>query len=260
MTVKEIVNQLEVLSNPAIAESWDNVGLQIGSLDKEVACVYIALDATDEVIEAAIGAKADLLLTHHPMIFKGMKQIRDDHFIGKRAIQMIQQDMAYYAMHTNFDITCMAEAAAKQLAMGNCEVLQATCEIAGTPEGFGRVGTLPKSMTLKECALYVKEKFGISMVTVFGDANQTIEKVAICPGSGGSLFGDARKAGVDAYITGDIDHHEGIDAVAQGVAIIDAGHYGIEQIFVPYMTNYLQTQFPNLHIVAAQSKEPCWFI
>ena len=260
MRCEEIMQKLEELSPAHFAQDWDNVGLLAGRTEKEVHSVYIALEATDQAVEEAIRLGADMIITHHPLIFKGIRQIRGDHFIGRRIIRILQNDMCYFAMHTNFDIMGMADAAADELKLRGRQVLQTTYEDDISTEGFGRMGTLPHIMTLRECAAFVRDSFGISRVRVFGDGDMEVEKAAICPGSGGSMIDAAVARKADVYITGDIDHHEGIDAVAKGLAIIDAGHYGIEQIFVPYMKEYLKREIPGLLVYTKEPEEPFWYV
>lgn len=260
MTCQEIMERLEELSPAHYAKEWDNVGLLVGNREKTVKSIYIALDATKEVVDEAVALGADMILTHHPLIFKGMKRIVSDHFIGERLIGLIQNNICYYAMHTNFDIMGMADAAADELKLRNREVLQVTYEDDISVEGFGRFGNLSHEMTLRECAQYVKQCFDISTVKVFGDPESAVYRAAICPGSGGSMIPDALQKGAEVYITGDIDHHEGIDAVAQGLCVIDAGHYGIEHIFVDYMEQYIRREIPGLTIYKKAPEEPCWFI
>ena len=113
MLCQEIIKTLEARYPGSCAMDWDYVGLLVGRRKKEVHRIYVAVDATDEVIEAAIDAQADMLVTHHPMIFSGMKRITEDDFIGRRVLRLIQNDIAYYAMHTNYDVMGMAEAIGK---------------------------------------------------------------------------------------------------------------------------------------------------
>lgn len=260
MICQELMLKLEELSPSHFAQDWDNVGLLVGRPEKEIRSVYIALDATDEAIAEAAAKGADLVISHHPMIFKGIKQVREDDFIGRRIIKLVQNDMCYFAMHTNFDIMGMADAAADELKLKDRQVLEKTYEDEISTEGFGRIGTFNKSMTLEECAAFVKECFGISRVRVFGNRDSRVEKAAICPGSGGSMIQAALLGKADVYITGDIDHHEGIDAAARGLAIIDAGHYGIEKIFVPYMKEYLRRELPGLLVYIKEEEEPFFYV
>ncbi|HEX3077718.1 MAG TPA: Nif3-like dinuclear metal center hexameric protein, partial [Lachnospiraceae bacterium] len=112
MRCKELIHILEELSPKNFAESWDNVGLLLGDKEQEVHSIMVALDATGDVIEQAIDSKCDMLITHHPLIFSSMKKITNDNFIGNRIMKLISNRVAYYALHTNFDIAVMARESA----------------------------------------------------------------------------------------------------------------------------------------------------
>lgn len=265
MRCEEIIKILQQQSPEALACDWDNVGLLVGSGEKEVQRIYIALDATDETIAEAVQCHADLLLTHHPMIFKGIKKINQQDFIGRRVIELIRNDISYYAMHTNFDIAGMADLAAERLGLQETAVLQKTKETAdGEWAGIGKTGKLPAAVSLEKCVELTKEAFEVDTVKVFGwqqsGKERTVSRAAVCPGSGKSVIDDALRAGAQVLITGDIDHHEGIDAAARGMAVIDAGHYGVEKIFIPYMEQYLKQQLPELCIFAQKTKQPFVYI
>jgi len=253
-----IIESLEQLCAPVFAESWDNVGLLAGRRDKQVKKICIALDATDEVVEEAVRNGADMLLTHHPLIFSPMKKINTDDFIGRRLVQLIGHDISYYAMHTNFDVMGMADAAADEIRLKDRHVLSITYEDEIAKEGIGRYGRLPQVMTLEECASYVKDVFHLESIKIYGDRSMAIECAAVSPGSGKSMIRPAVEAGAEVLITGDIEHHEGLDAMAQGLAVIDAGHFGLEKIFVPYMMEYIRREFPQIAVFAAREKNPFW--
>ena len=248
MECKKVIEILEKQSPKSYACDWDNVGLLVGREDKEIQKIYIALDATDEAIEEAIANGADMLLTHHPMIFKGMKRVTQEDFIGRRIIRLIQNDMVYYAMHTNFDVMGMADLAADYLGISDTRVLEITSVSETGEEGIGRYGSLKKEMTVRECCEEVKQAFSLENVKVFGDLERKVKTAAISPGSGRSVISNALQAGVDVLITGDLDHHEGIDAVAQKLTVSDAGHDGGENIFIPYMEQYLKREAKELEI------------
>lgn len=258
MICKEIIEKIEERYPRSYAMEWDNVGLLVGRREKEVKKVYIALDATDEEIENAVAFGADMLITHHPLIFKALRQINDSNFISKRIITLIQNDISYYAMHTNYDVMGMADLAGEILQMSDAEVLEITCADAG--EGIGRVADLEEEMTLEECCQFVKEKFQLPSVKVFGNPKQMISRIAVSPGSGKSMIGAALIKGVDVLVTGDIDHHDGIDAVAQGIAVIDAGHYGIEHIFIEDMKRFVENHFPEAEVKTAEICHPFWIM
>ena len=256
MLCQKIIETLEARYPGSCAMDWDNVGLLVGRRKKEVHRIYVAVDATDEVIEEAIEAQADMLVTHHPMIFSGMKQITEDDFIGRRVLRLIQNDIAYYAMHTNYDVLGMADLSADYTKMHDTTVLSVTEEREGEVQGFGRVGKLPREMTLREYAQLVKESLKLNDVKVYGNLDSMVKCAAVCTGSGKSMIKDVIKAGADVYVTGDIDHHTGIDTVAQGLALIDAGHYGTEYIFMDAMKKELTQAFPELKISCAEVKSP----
>lgn len=256
MKCSEIIEKLETLSPRIYAEDWDNIGLLAGRRDREVGTLYIALDATDEVIEDAVRVGADMLLTHHPLIFKKLSRVNTDDFIGRRVYELIRNDISYYAMHTNFDVMGMADAAADELGLKDRTVLNVTFEDEISKEGCGRVGRLQEQMSVGALAGFVKQSFHVPNVRVFGDLGDIVEVAAVMPGSGGSYIRDAINAGADVMITGDIDHHEGIDAVAQGLSVIDAGHYGIEKLFIPYMEEFIKREFPKLKVYRAEFCEP----
>lgn len=258
MKCREIAEKIEARYPKRYAMEWDNVGLLAGRSDKEVQKVYLALDATDEVIEEAVKVGADLLITHHPLIFKGLKQINDENFISRRVLRLIQNDISYYAMHTNYDVMGMADLAGEILNLKEPEVLEVTAQ--DVQEGIGRVADLEEELSLKACSEFVKETFHLPNVKVFGNPNMRVRRIAISPGSGKSMIGAALVKGADVLVTGDIDHHEGIDAVAQGMAIIDAGHYGIEHIFVEDMKEFMQNHLPEIEVETAKMSHPFWIL
>ncbi len=256
MLCKNIIEIIERTYPKSAALEWDNVGLLVGRWEKEVRKIYVALDATDEVIEEAISCGADMLITHHPMIFSPMKQISDADFIGNRVVRLLQNDISYYAMHTNYDVLGMAELSGTLLRIEDAEVLEVTDEISGEPVGIGRVGNLAEPMSVETCCELVKEAFRLPNVKLFGDQNRVIQRVAISPGSGKHMSAFALEKGAEVLITGDIDHHEGIDAVAQGLAIIDAGHYGLEHIFIWDIQRYLSKYVAGVQVECAKISQP----
>lgn len=242
MKCRELIEILEELAPVSLACDWDNPGLLAGRSDKEVRCVYLALDATDDVIDHAVECGADMIITHHPLIFKPLKKVNDEDFISRRILKMIRNDISYYAMHTNFDAApgCMADLAGERLGIKDTKVLELMGKTKEEKDyGIGIFGCFNRAMTLREAAEAVKKAYGIPFVTVFGNMEKNVKTAAICPGAGGSTLGEALKCGADVYITGDISHHEGIDAVANDMAVIDAGHYGIEHIFTGFMKEFL---------------------
>ena len=249
---QELIEKMEERYPRIYACDWDNVGLLAGDREQEIKSVYIALDATDGVIDRALLAGADLLLTHHPMIFGSIKSVTTDDYVGERLIRLIRGNVSYYAMHTNYDVMGMAELASSFLDLTDTFVLEEVFD----GEGIGRVGSLPFSMTLEECAGLVKERFHLTNVKVFGELKKMVRIAALSPGAGKSMAKPALLAGADVLITGDIDHHTGIDMEDCGMAIIDAGHYGIEQIFIADLKEFVELNFPELAVYTEAVRQP----
>ena len=256
MKVKELTEWLGGNFPAAVAEDWDNVGLLVGDDQKEISHVFLALDLTEPVLDEAVAAGADMILTHHPMIFSGIKKINNHTFTGRKILRLIKEDIPYFAMHTNYDVIGMADLSAEHLKLQDTRVLTVTDGSGEQPEGFGRVGKLPHVMTLDEFGKYVKECNHLPDVRVYGDLDRKIETVAICTGSGKSMIGDVMAAGADVYVTGDIDYHTAIDTMADGLAIVDAGHYGTEYIFAEAMEKELNAAFSALKTTCASVKNP----
>lgn len=266
MRCSDIIEHLEQLAPPAYACEWDNPGLLAGRNGREVRRVMVALDATDEVVELAVREKAELLLTHHPLLFRPLKQVNDLNAGSARIVKLIQHDICCYAMHTNFDSApgCMADMAAKRLKLLDprpLEPLGVTGD--GVAYGIGKVGELPEAMELKALAAFVKEAFSLPFVSVYGleELKSPIRRAAVCPGSGKSMLSFARDSHAQVLISGDMGHHDGLDAVADQVAVIDGGHYGLEYMFVDFMDVFLRENFGGrLEVLKAPVRFPATII
>ena len=168
-----------------------------------------------------------------------------------------ENDISYYAMHTNYDVLGMAELSGKIMDLQNGEVLDVTyTDEEGNLEGIGRIGNLEKDMTLEECCVYVKHRLELGSLKVFGDMQKKVHRLAISPGSGKSSIAVALEKGADVLVTGDIGHHDGIDAVEQGLAVIDAGHYGTEYIFIEDMKQFFEKKLPVLDVLTDPIEHP----
>ena len=236
MQCKEIIQVIEATFPRTAALGFDNVGLLAGRSEKEVSRIYLALDATDVVIDRAIKEGADMLITHHPLLFSAVKKVTDEDFI---------------------DVLGMAELSGKIMDLQNGEVLDVTyTDEEGNPEGIGRIDNLEKDMTLEECCVYVKHRLELGSLKVFGDMQKKVHRLAISPGSGKSSIAVALEKGADVLVTGDIGHHDGIDAVEQGLAVIDAGHYGTEYIFIEDMKQFFEKKLPVLDVLTDPIEHP----
>ncbi len=252
MKLKAVMNVLNEIAPIIYSESWDNPGLLIGDEEQEIKSVYIAVDATDAVIEAAHEAKADLIVTHHPLIFHPLHNISTMDHVGKRVMKMISYGMSLFAMHTDFDVTIMGVEAASMLDLIECKILEPT---VNDDLGIGAFGYLKEDLSLKELAEKVKETFDVTHVRVYGDLEDTIVKVAVFPGSGSSGIDTACIEGCDVIITGDVGHHDGTDALEKGISVIDAGHFGIEKLFIGFMEKYLEDNLDSVTVIPDRAQK-----
>lgn len=244
MKCRDLMMILDELAPKRMACDWDNPGLLAGRLDKEVKKVLFTVDVDDKTVETAIREQVDMIISHHPLIFRAIKHVTDEDFIGNRLVKLIQADISYFAMHTNYDSVPggMADVVADRLGIVFGSPLEELGEENGVAFGIGKVGVLGAPMNGRALAKMVKEEFELPYVTVYGSElweTEPVKVAATCPGSGGSTIRAAIEKGAQALITGDIGHHEGIDAAAQGLMIIDAGHYGLEHVFMAQVEKFL---------------------
>lgn len=267
MQKKELIQILEEYAPLEFAESWDNPGLLVGTEQGEVRRLLIALDLTDAVVRQAIDGEFDMIVTHHPMIFRGIQSVTEDTREGRRILKLISHGITYFAMHTNCDTARMAQRAADLLGLNDTSVLAPLPQ--DTTSGIGRVGNLPSDMSLSELARKVKESFQISYVLAAAqlsdepchNLDKKVRRVAISPGSGHDFVDQAKQLGAEVLITGDIGHHVLLDANADGLAIIDAGHFGTEHFMKKQLLEYIVNEkgLP-ISVSLAVETEPCVII
>lgn len=256
MTVNDVIGILERLSPLQNACSWDNVGLMVGDESAQVSKILVTLDVDEAALQKAADNGADMIVSHHPLIFKSINKITSDNITGRRIITLIKNNTACFAMHTNFDICgSMGQAAADVLGLKNSRTLEVTDEDGN---GLGRIADVADGgvMTAVQWAERIKKCFDIPNVKVFGDTKKNIYRAAVYPGSGSGAIKAAIEEKADLLVTGDIGHHSGTDAAAQGLVIIDAGHYGIEHIFIKYIADYIRENLPEIPVVEADIKNP----
>lgn len=248
MTVKELTRHLEEVFPQSLAYDWDNVGLQVGKMDQEIDKILLTLDVTLEVINEAIMIGANMIISHHPMIFHPLKQVLTDNTGGQMLELLMKHDIVLYVMHTNYDISNegMNKALANKLDMTNQEIIELTTE----EEGLGRIGDIEET-TLEEFIEKVKRVFDVKDVRVIGEVHQHIKKVAIVGGSGSSVINQVIELGADLLITGDIGYHSALDMKNAGLLGLDPGHH-IEVVFVDELANRLADEFDEPMVVKSK--------
>ena len=249
MKVKDIIKVIEDFAPLSIQESWDNSGLCVGSPEDEVTSVLLALDCTPALVEEAVACGADMIITHHPLIFSGLKKISSDNMVGEAVINAIKAGISIYAAHTNADkvLAGVSGAMAAKLGLENVRILDD--EGAGT--GLGTIGDLPEPMTADQAVAFVKDRFALKSVKASKPLFGMISRVAMCGGSGGSLIGAAQKAGAQLYISGDISYHNFF--TPEGFMIMDIGHYESEIEIVDILFSLIKKNFPTFAVRITQN-------
>ena len=249
MKARDIINVIEEFAPLSIQEKWDNSGLCIGSPDADVTSVLIGLDCTPELVDEAVECGADMIVTHHPLIFSGLKKISPEDQVGAAVIKAISNGISIYAAHTSADkvIAGVSGAMAAKLGLENVRILDEDGE--GT--GLGTVGELEVPMTSEEAVAFVKERFGLKVLKTSKPINTKIERVAMCGGSGGSLIGAAMKSGAQLYISGDISYHNFL--TGPHFMIMDIGHYESEIEIVDILFSLIRKKFPTFAVRITQN-------
>lgn len=256
LKVKEIAAEIERLAPKALAEPWDNVGLMVGDLDQKAETVFLCLEATSETVAQAVRCGADLVVTHHPLIFSPLKRIVESDVEGGMIRTLIANHISLYSAHTNFDNADggMNDILADKLGLETVRHFkeEECVDASGKPiDNIGRVGVLESPMEMGDYVNLVRHTLGCRTIKSVGDPEDTIQTVALCGGAGGGGIYNAYHAGADVYVTADLKHHEAQLAFELGLNLIDAGHFETEVIFCDFMREYLSVRFGDLKLVLA---------
>lgn len=246
------------------AEDWDTPGLTVGDASWPVRRVLIAVDAVRDTVEEACAGKYDLLVTHHPLLMRGVTTLSTERYKGALVTRLIQSSCALLAAHTNADVVDSGATSvlARALRLRDVRVIQPTT----TPEiGIGRVGVLPQAMTLGELARRVSQILPAtaSGVRAAGDWDARVERVALCSGAGDSLLASPHVLGADVYITSDLRHHPAQEAreqalIADGPALLDVSHWASEWLWCESAAGELRAVFPEVTIDVSDVRTDPW--
>ena len=242
MKVGDITAVLEAFAPLSIQESWDNSGLIIGSPEDEVHGVLVGFDCTSALIDEAVAKGCDMVVTHHPLIFKGVRRIDSKDPVGAAIMQAIRKGVAVYAAHTTADkvITGVSGAMARRLELKNVNIM--VPEEDGTV-GLGCIGEFPAPMTGQEALRYVQQKFGLRVIKSSKPLETPITRVALLGGSGGGEIAQARAKGAQLYITADISYHSFF--TPEGFMLMDVGHFESEVEIVDIFVAQIRKKFPT---------------
>lgn len=253
MTIQEIADILENWAPLPLAEAYDNVGLITGDAESQVTGVLICLDSTESVVREAMDRGCNLILAHHPIIFKGLKKITGSNYVERTLIQAIRHGIAVYALHTNLDnlITGVNAKIGQLLELQQVEILEPHPESgryeAGTT-GAGLMGKLPVTMTGEEFLHWVKDRLKLPLIKHTVLPSKPILNVAVCGGAGSFLIPKALRSGADAYVTSDLKYHEYFDAGSQ-MLLMDIGHFESERFTIDLMEEYLNRRLSGIRVL-----------
>ncbi len=358
MLLKGIVKIVEDKYSPKFAYEWDNVGLLVGDYESDVKRILLALDADEAVMNEAVEKEVDLIMTHHPFLFKGMKKINSSSYRGRAVMRLIKEDISLYSMHTNFDIARdgLNDALCEKMELQNVKDLSVTqsqklvkiavyvpkthegdirkalatagaghignydscsfstngvgrfrplegssphigqknsiCDVEevkiesilpeekletvlrevfvlhpyeevaydvyellneGDSIGIGRIGELENDITLEEFSGKLKKDLCIEVLKIAGNPKMNVKKVAVVSGSGTEFIGEAVKRGAQVIVTGDVKYHQAQEALEKGIAVVDAGHYGSEKIFMDIMAEFLNGSIEGVDVLISNA-------
>lgn len=239
MILKQLIQIIEDKFPPALAYKWDNVGLLAGHPNRSIQTVLVTVDVNSSVAQEAAETGADLILSHHPILMNGIKNARVDTEQGKMLQTLLCNDISVYAAHTNLDIAPTGINAQLATLFGLKDVQILADEQPGGI-GLGRIGKLKHAVSLGEFAQICKTKLNTPAVRISGNPQKRIQNVAIGSGSCSEYISVAIEKGADVMLTADMKYHPAIDAVLDGIAVVDAGHYPTEMIAMDIFTTLLQ--------------------
>jgi len=252
MTIKDITSYLESIAPAHLQESYDNAGLIVGHPDTEVTGVLTSLDCTEEIIAEAKARGCNMVVAHHPIVFRGLKRFNGNDYVERTVIKAIKEDVAIYAIHTNLDNVRhqgVNERIAQRLGLENLRLLGPKNEELTV--GSGMVGELPAGMNEQDFLRHLKTSMEASVVKHTRLLGQEVKTVALCGGAGGFLLGKAKKAGAQVFVTSDYKYHEFFDADGD-IVICDIGHYESEQFTTQLLAELLTKKFPTFAVLCTE--------
>lgn len=257
---------IEKIAPRELAEPWDNPGLQLGAISREIKVIYFALDPVLNTVKKAAEHCSDLLITHHPLIFGSISRLETDVYPGNVIKEALKRNIAIISAHTNLDCAPdgLNSILAEMLKLKEVEILKEIPKAEGA--GLGRIGDLSHKMVLKDLLDGIKKVFGLQNIRLICDSmHKPVKRVAIVGGSGGSLIPYAVQKKADVLITGDIGYHDALNALSHGIIIIDVGHFSTEshayRIFGQRFGNMLRDKgFEVKVILDREGSDPFWIL
>ena len=242
--INDIYKALDELAPFITQESWDNSGILVGSKANKVSKIMLTLDITYQTALEAEEIGADLVISHHPVIFSPLKQLDE----LNPAVVLSKNNINAICMHTNFDI---ANGGMNDILCEKLGLVPIKGEVLNDNDNIGRICNLTNPTDVKAIAKSVKDALGCKVVR-YNDTGKAVSKIGVCSGAGAEFLSSALVKGCDLLITGDVKHHDFIDAHNAGVSMIDAGHFYTENIFYDHLKSFLLSKFHDIEIVISQ--------
>lgn len=256
LTVADWVRNLDAFAPQSLAASWDNVGLLLGERSGLCERVMTCLTITPEVVAEAVAESVQLVVAHHPILFKGAKSLADTTAEGRLLLPLLRAGTAVYSPHTAFD-NCpggINDGLAARFGLSNVRPLRPAHSDSGGTGGEGRIGELTTPLSLKDFAALVKRQCQAVAVQFVGDSAKTLRVVALACGAAGVYLPDAIRANADVFVTGEARFHDLLAAEAAGIALVLPGHYASERPGIEELATRLQTAFPTTRVWASRAE------
>lgn len=243
-TVQTVLSAVFKFAPKNFAEDWDNVGLLVGDRNVAVTKIFVCLDVLDANISQAIELGAQLIVAHHPLIFRAVKNVRLDRPLGNHIARLVKNDISVIAAHTNLDKTSGGVNDVLAARLGLVDV-----KIPDDEEiSFVRLGKLPTPMSAADFARHVKKSLNADNVRLVDAGDFMIERVGLCGGAGAEFILNAQFHGAQAFVTGDVKYHEAQAAVENKIHVVDAGHFATEFPIVHVLAEYLRDELKNFPV------------
>ena len=253
MKIKQVLSALEQFAPLPLQESWDTAGLQIGLTEAEVSGALLCLDVTEAIIDEALRRGCNVVVSHHPLLFRGLKQVSGADDVQRAVMKAIKHDVCVVSMHTNMDNAPggVNFKIAERLGLSDVRFF-ATKSVDGIECGSGVIGELPEAMAAADFVTLVKRRMEAACAMCNQLLQRPVKRVAICGGAGDFLLDDAVRAGADAFITGEMHYHQYFGHEQQ-LQICVIGHYESEHFTTEVFRDIIQRECPGVKTLVAET-------
>jgi dinuclear metal center YbgI/SA1388 family protein len=242
--LQEILDDIAPFDMQVTEPFSDNCGLIIGRATADIRKVIVSLDLTQSVVEMAVKECVDVVITHHPPIFRPIKR-----FDNEMLLDLVENSIAVISMHTNYDSARLNEILADRLGIFQTEGILEETSMSGEPIFLGRIGIFDEELSGEDVIQRVKEELGIQTLRIIGDVKDTVVSAAVCQGSAGGFENQIIEMDVDVFITGEIKYNSAVELSNAGCFVIEAGHYETEKLFINDLIEQLAYKAPELMVI-----------